>query len=172
MSNNKKILRSAVLIALFSSTAIALGYALVALPNIELVTAILFLSGMMLGWKRGLYVAVITYLVFSIFNPFGFPNPLLLLAQITGAVISVIAGWLSLKFNNLIYYITAGFIVTLLYDILTNVAGYLIFVSKQTFIAYIIGGLSFSLIHIVSNMLVFTILLYPLRNELLKFKQT
>lgn len=167
---NKNKIHSLVLIALSSATAIALGYALVALPNIELVTATLFIAGMIIGWKRSIYVAVITYLVFSLFNPFGFPNPLLLAAQIAGAIFAVIAGDLSNKYDNPFFFFISGFLVTLIYDLLTNIAGYLIFVSKQTFIAYLIGGLSFSLIHIVSNILIFTVLLYPIRNEIKKLK--
>jgi len=170
MKKDNNNIRSTVFIALFSATAIALGYALVALPNIELVTATLFVTGMILGWKRGIYVAVITYLVFSLFNPFGFPNPLLLIAQVIGAIIAVVAGDLSNKYDNPIFFFFSGFSVTLIYDVITNITGYLVFVSKQTFIAYLVGGLSFAAVHIVSNILIFIILLYPLRNEIKKLR--
>ena len=169
MEKTNNIFHSTVLIALFAATAIALGYALVSVPNVELITATLFISGMVIGWKKGVYVAVITYTVFSVFNPFGFPGPFLLIAQIAGGLIAVITGTLSKRYNNPFYFFLSGFLVTILYDIFTNIAGYFMYVSKQTFWAYMIGGISFSLIHIVSNILIFVVLLYPLRGEFKKF---
>lgn len=163
MDNKQIVIRKIALTSLFSATAIGLGYALAPIPNVELITATLFLSGYILSWKYGIYSAVITYLVFSIFNPFGFSHPLLLSAQIIGGITAVIAGNISRKYKNLIIFILSGFLITLFYDVITNIAGYLVFVSEQTLIVYIAGGIIFCLIHIISNIFIFGLILFPLQ---------
>jgi len=68
-----------VLISTFSALAIVLGYLLVYIPNIELFTLMIFLSGFILGKRDGMIVGLLSSFIFCYFNPFG-ASPLPLLA--------------------------------------------------------------------------------------------
>jgi len=89
-----------VLIGVFTALSVVIGYMLAYLPNIELFTLMIFLSGFMLGsfkftYKKGFvhylifpFIYLVSFcgtivgffssLIFAIFNPFG-PSPLLLM---------------------------------------------------------------------------------------------
>ncbi|MCK4530307.1 MAG: hypothetical protein KAU44_03950, partial [Candidatus Marinimicrobia bacterium] len=67
LKKNRKIAETGIFLALFLGLAYAFAY----IPNLEYITVITFLSGLLLGWKRGLFVAIIGEAIFSIANPFG-----------------------------------------------------------------------------------------------------
>ena len=52
---NRKIAETGIFLALFLGLAYAFSY----IPNLEFASAIAFLAGLLLGWKRGLFVALI-----------------------------------------------------------------------------------------------------------------
>lgn len=73
----RKSFRTA-LIGTFVALVVVLGYALVYLPNIELVCLTIFLSGFILGKRDGVIVGLMSSFIFCYFNPFGAsPLPLL-----------------------------------------------------------------------------------------------
>ncbi len=82
-------------IALFAALTAALGFLLIPLPNIELVTFSLFVSGYVLGTGSGIAVAVLAITIFYGFNPHGssFAIPYLLASQVlAGVFIAVLGG--------------------------------------------------------------------------------
>ncbi|MEA3500498.1 MAG: hypothetical protein U9R41_05730 [Candidatus Marinimicrobia bacterium] len=164
---NKKISEVGIFLALFWG----LGFAFLYIPNIEFLTLITFLSGLLFGLKRGLIVAIIGEIVFSSLNPFGssLAFPPLLLAQVVGFGIIAIAGYVFRGFtqyfqeNKIAFSIllgAAGFILTIIYDSLTTLAFPIAsgFGFKQIIATYI-AGIPFSVIHIVVNTLIFFIIL-------------
>ncbi|GAF87161.1 unnamed protein product, partial [marine sediment metagenome] len=66
------------LISTFTALAIVLGYLLAYLPNIELFTLMIFLSGFILGKRDGVIIGLFSSFIFCFFNPFG-PSPIPLL---------------------------------------------------------------------------------------------
>jgi len=80
LNKNRRIAETGIFLALFLGLAYAFAY----VPNLEYITAMAFLSGLMLGWKRGLFIALVGEAVFSIANPFGssLAFPSLLAAQL------------------------------------------------------------------------------------------
>ncbi len=146
---------------LFAALALALNYPLLGVPNIELISLILFIAGMFLGYRGGTITAIVTGLIFIFFNPNGPPSILLLvLAQMTGFIAMGLAGAIFgksiLKNKNRVVGMTfcaaIGIVFTFVYDGLTNMA---IASGFGPFWPTMISGIAFSLWHIVANGIIF-----------------
>jgi hypothetical protein len=154
---------------IFIALILGVGYALAFVPNVELVMAMIFLAGTLMGLKRGLLIAILGELLFSALNPMGsgLLFPPMLIAQIlamiivclTGALLrSYILNW-NISLLNIVLIGAIGFLLTLFYDILVSAAYPLSagFKPRET-VATIIAGLAFSVIHLISNTAVFIVL--------------
>ena len=165
--NSRQIAFSGIFIALL----LGVGYALAFVPNIELLTAMIFLAGVLMGFKRGIIIGVIGEFLFSALNPMGsgLLFPPMLIAQLIAMAIVSLSGTLMRNYilsckRGIVSSITMGgigLILTLLYDILVSAAfpisaGF----SFREVIGTIIAGLAFSAVHLIGNTLVF-ILLVP-----------
>ena len=154
---------------IFIGTGVALGYLLAAIPNVELVTATIFLSGYLLGKSGGSLVGVLTFGIYSTLNPYGMPPlPLLFTQMFAGGVIGFTGGAIKGRWEGIISFTISGILLTFFYDIITNASGYFLFPQKSTFIAYMIAGIGFSAVHILSNGAIFPALLFPLTKNLKK----
>lgn len=168
----KKHIRWIARTGVFTALAVSLGYILFFIPNVELISATIFASGWLFGMSVGATVGGISFAIFSLFNPLGASLPPLFLAQVVGGILLGASGYLfklvlspvSLFFKILLLGIVGGFL-TLVYDVLTNIGGFIAFTTEKTFFAYLISGIIFSILHIVSNILIFTILLFPILNR-------
>lgn len=88
-------IRKLVYVSIFAALTAALGFMLAGIPNIELVTFSLFVSGYLLGASSGLLVALIAIFIFYGFNPNGSSliMPPLFITQIgAGMVIAWLGG--------------------------------------------------------------------------------
>jgi len=122
-----------VLISIFSALAVVLGYILYHLPNIELLTLTIFLSGFILGKREGIIVGLLSSFIFCFFNPYGAsPLPLLTLQLIhyslTGLIGALISDFFQkkgiskedddlYKFSNMAIFGCIGALITLNYHI-------------------------------------------------------
>jgi hypothetical protein len=154
--------------SIFSALAIGLGFSLLMIPNIEMITVIVFLAGLTLGKKWGIIVGGTSEMIFSSLNPFGsglmFP-PLLVSQVISMLLIGLAGGLLRPLFYKKVYskkmiilLSIFGFILTFVFDSLTSLS-YPIsmgFDFAQTFGIYI-AGIGFTLIHQISNAIIFPI---------------
>ncbi len=159
-----KIVRASI----FTAMAIGLGFSLIMVPNVELITVIVFLAGLTLGIGWGALVGATAELIFSVLNPFGsgliFP-PLLLAQVLSMTIIGITGGLLrplffvrQLSKNKIILLAICGFILTFLFDSLTTLSYPLSagFDLTQTIGLYI-SGIGFTILHQVSNAIIFTI---------------
>jgi hypothetical protein len=154
--------------ALFTAVAIGLGFSLVMVPNIELITVVVFLSGLTLGVGWGILVGGTAEFIFSALNPLG--SGLLFLplfiAQIGSmAFIGALGGVMRPVFFKSTYnkyrisaLVITGFMVTLIFDSITTLsfpisAGY---DWPQTWGLYL-SGIGFTVLHQISNAIVFSI---------------
>ena len=153
MEKNKKL----AYISIFTGLAVSLGYLLSPVPNVELITTAIFLGGYLTDIFSGGVIGALSFFIYGYFNPLGSSPLPLLISQIIGGIIIGITGALCKRFDKISSFFLAiiGFLVTSIYDIITSAAGFIFFPTKKTFIAYILAGLSFSLIHIISNTLIF-----------------
>tara|TARA_B100000700_G_scaffold11950_1_gene12197 strand:- start:227 stop:751 length:525 start_codon:yes stop_codon:yes gene_type:complete len=154
--------------AIFSSVAIGMGFSLMLIPNIELITVVVFLSGLYLGiWWGGL-VGMTSMAIYSGMNPMGsgLSFPPLFAMQIIGMSLTGIIGGLVRPFFFVkqfnVFLISSlailGFTVTLIYDMLTLIA-YPIAAGLgfSGMLAALIKGLGFTLLHEISNAIVFVV---------------
>ena len=150
-------------VGIFASLAFAVNAPFLVIPNVETFSVALYLSGIFLGIMDGLAVSVVAGTIFVFFNPNG-PQTILLvgLAQITGFMLFGLAGGFlrSYVLNNyagkrvMLISGAVGFVLSLFYDISTNLALALLHIYGPFWLT-IFGGLSFGLIHIVSNTIIF-----------------
>lgn len=163
IESNTNQLKKYVLMALFAGTTVGLGYLLISIPNVEAVTLMLFISGYTLGMVNGIMVAVVASTIYFGFNPQGGMYPPLLIAQIIGMSLAPVLGFLlkSLKSNLNRWEIASllglsAIICTAFYDLLTNIAYPLSTgMGVKGIIGFIIAGIPFSALHILSNTLIF-----------------
>ena len=165
-------LNSLIRASIFCAIAVGMGFSLMFIPNIELITVIVFLSGVHLGIGWGGLVGLTAMGIYSGLNPMGsgLSFPPLFLMQIFGMAFSGIIGGLvrpliiEKKINVLLMVGLAfmGFTITLIYDLLTLLsypisAG----LGFSGILAALFKGLGFTLLHEISNAVVFTVTVPP-----------
>ena len=153
-------------VGLCIALAVAAGYAFLHIPNVELITSITFLSGLLLGCLRGALVGTASMILFSLFNPMGVPFVPVLIAQVlfmglTGFVGGVWTRWIrtyTFRLLSVAGFAGTGFVLTLLYDVGTN-TGFALSSGLMSQLFHIIAaGVVFSLIHLVTNTILFATL--------------
>ncbi|MFX0022938.1 MAG: hypothetical protein ACFE9S_11485 [Candidatus Hermodarchaeota archaeon] len=164
------------LISTFTAITIVLGYLLIYLPNIELFTLFIFLSGFILGKNEGYVVGSLSSLIFCYFNPFGSsPIPLLIfqifhysLTGFIGGLIKSIcqkkrffkSGGDFYKPSFMVLFGLIGALLTVNYQIISSIIHVLSFLGTlNEFLPYFLSGIVFTIIHIIGNTLGFIFIL-------------
>ncbi len=161
--------------AAFVAVGIALGYLLAPVPNVELVTATCFCAGYLLGVGAGVLCSLLIESLFAGFHPMGSSMGLMLLSQCLGmtgvSVLGSLCRPLSIRRSQTmrVALITLfGFLGTLWFDFLTNLAFPVTagFSFEQTLASFALA-LPFTAIHLISNTLVFLLVVSPLLPKLI-----
>ncbi len=152
------------------SLAIALKLPLLSVPNVEFFSFIVFSSGYLLGMIEGMIVGVVSISIYTtIVTPYGLPPFPIAIAQIFSMALIGFAGGLVSKFDfwtlksgssfpsllSFLVFGISGLILTIVYDLFTNLA--VAFVTGQ-FLPVMIAAIPFSLIHILSNIIIYVVL--------------
>ncbi len=138
--------------------SVASSYALLSIPNVNLMDFLVYLSSYLNGFAAGMIVGILSWFIYGTFNPLGF-NMGILLACAFSEVVYAIAGCVNSKkkFESTLDIAVesglSGALATILYDITTNVSYMFVFHIKP--IPAIIAGLPFMAIHVVSNTVIF-----------------
>jgi uncharacterized membrane protein len=150
-------------ITIFTALALGLGYTFAYIPNFELVSPTVFLSGALFGIHTGTFVGILTYFIFGLLNPLGMsPLPLLLTQVLVGTLIGLTGGLCHKKrWNKAHIILPLGILITLLSDILTTSAGFILFPTKKSFTAYFIMGLPFVIWHVFTQCIIYGFVLTP-----------
>ena len=163
-------------IASFVAVGLVAGLALAAVPNVELVTAVCFCAGFLLGPAAGLLTGALTEALFAGFHPMGSTFGILLAAQVAGMSVAGLLGAVAAASGEAEYslryrvsVVGMGILATLFFDLVTNLtfpiaAG---FSTKQTIVSLGLA-LPFAVIHLVSNIVVFSLLVIPVLPKLKK----
>jgi hypothetical protein len=157
--------RKVAIIAIMASLALVGNYALVAIPNVELGTTILFVTTYLFGFTIGTSSAIIMSIVFSVINPWGAFIPQIWLSQIIGWLFITVSGAIMRKQRPRDYIppkydtelMIAGAFLTMFFDLVTNL-GYSWAFSVPYEVA-LITGLPFMIIHVISNALLFSLVI-------------
>ncbi len=159
--------RQPVLLGLFAGTAVGGGYLLAGVPNVEVMSLVIALAGVVLGPLAGAAAGALAAAIYSLGSPYGPPAPQLLVAQMAGLGAAAPLGWLAAgrkpgagTTRPLVAVARAaagGLAVTVVYDALTNLAivGMLDLPTRVV----LAGALPFFLIHAASNVAIFGALL-------------
>ena len=160
-------LKAIVLTGLCSGASAAVGFVLIAVPNIEMITAAVFLSGMLLGRLRGMIVGITAEFIFAGLNPMGMSFPPLMAAQVASMALTGFAGGIISPLVRAARPVTkalilgaAGFILTLNYDIWTTLSFPLSagFDRVQTLTTLKLG-IPFAILHLAGNIIIFALAL-------------
>jgi uncharacterized membrane protein len=167
--------------ALFTALCVSLGYMLAGVPNVEILSACVFTSGVLLGPRRGTVVGGLAELLYAGLNPYGLaPLPLLASQVLAMAVIGASGGFFprfaagsSWKLQAGLAAV-AGFVLTLCFDLLTNAASFLLVRESAPFVPYMIAGLSFPfpLAHALGNTVSFALVVPAVRRAAQHWRAT
>jgi hypothetical protein len=173
--------RKALLATLLVSITVALGVALSGLPNVELMTVTVFISGYLLGWRLGLAVGAASITVHSLFNPLGAALPPLLFSQVlgfcaiglAGAIAGPLIAHLGKRWVAFVVCGISGFVLTLLYDVLTNIGAFLTISGERSVSnlwRFVVAGVLFTIMHTAWNTGLFVVVVKPVLAVLAKYR--
>jgi len=169
--------RDLVHIALLIALCAALGYLMAFVPNVELISAAVFASGSLQGVRRGAVIGAGAELIYAGFNPYGVSPPPLYAAQVIGmSAVGAGGGGLRRALAACPWPLQAalaggsGFVLTLLYDVLTNTAIWLGARESSNWMAVVAMGLCFPfpLAHVIANTVSFAVVTPAVRSALLR----
>jgi hypothetical protein len=148
--------------AIMTALALVGNYALVAIPNLELGSSVLFLTAYIFGAHMAIWSTLIMSLLFGIINPWGAFIPQIWISQVIGwfyiASIGSIMGRLGPngerpKPRKWELGITGAFI-TFIFEQVTNI-GYSVTFGVPFYLA-VTAAIPFTLLHIISNAIIFS----------------
>ena len=137
------------------------------IPNFEVLTLVVFCSGVLLGARDGALVGGLTMLVYSLLNPYGPAHPLVTAAQVAANAASGAAGALFARLGwparpavaRVAALVLCAVLLTAFYDLLTNVATGLVYGQMRV---WLLAGIPFALWHVGYNIALFAALGAPL----------
>ena len=173
------------LIGTFTALAIVLGYSLWYIPNIEVFTLMIFLSGFIMSKKEGAIIGLLSASIFTFFNTYGASPPPLFVYQLihysmTGVLGGLTKDFLRNKeyfkptedlyiFRIMVLFGLLGAIITFFFDILSTLfGGFTVSITIDYFIASYLLGIVFTTVHLIGNVLVFVFLLPGLLQVIIK----
>jgi hypothetical protein len=148
--------------AIMTALALVGNYALVAVPNLELGSTVLFVTAYIFGAHMAIWSTLIMSLLFGIINPWGAFIPQIWISQVIGWFYIVTVGSIMgrsgsngkrLEPRKWELAITGAF-VTFIFEQVTNL-GYSATFGVPFFLS-VAAALPFTLIHIVSNAVIFS----------------
>lgn len=160
------------IIIVLTALAVSTNYALVSVPNVKIMDLICFVGGFMLGPFAGASIGVLSWLIYGILNPHGFALQVWVATMFSEAIYGVAGGLLrraNMNLNNKslrhsIFLGNLGFFLTLIYDVITNIAYAHVF-GQNILVAMAIGA-PYTLLHEISNALLFSLCFMPLISSL------
>jgi uncharacterized membrane protein len=165
-----------ILTAMLIALCVVIGYVFLYVPNVELLTASVFVSGYLVGPLLGVTTGLFAELIFSLFNPMGAPIPSLLVAQTLSMALIGGAGGLyrkrasdeKMSWSVVAQLALVGFVLTLLFDVLTTLSFAILMAGTDVkkLLSTFVYGMSFYAIHLFWNTVVFAVLVPMLISRL------
>jgi hypothetical protein len=158
MSNSKWVSIAAIMTAL----ALVGNYALVAIPNLELGSTILFVTAYLFGPLMAIWATLIMSILFGVINPWGGFIPQIWMSQVIGwfyiITIGTIMGRRGVDGKRLeprkVELAITGAFVTFIFDQITNLGYSATF--GVPFVLAIAAAIPFTVIHVISNAVIFS----------------
>jgi len=149
------------LAGILAATCVPIGYLFLFIPNLEFITAAIFISGYLTGPLYGILIGVVAELIFSLFNPYGAPSLPLLVSQLLAMAMVGMCGGYMARTRRLAAGFTAravvfgavGLALTFLYDLLTSLSDALVMSGGDMgkLFKLVMAGLAFYALHMITN---------------------
>mgnify|MGYP001774302169 CR=1 FL=1 len=162
--------KKASLIAVLVAACLVSNYALIGVANFKVMDLLVFVSGFVFGPIIGASIGVLTWMVYGVLNPYGFVPQIWVITMLSETIYGIIGGILaksisvsdysSNRVGLTVLFGATGFLLTFLYDLITNVAFAITF--GIPIIAALIAGVPLALIHEISNLILFGACSLPL----------
>jgi hypothetical protein len=161
--------RITLLACLLTALVYAAGEALAGIPNVEVITLLVFVAGFLLGPGWGTAVGGAGMGAHSLFNALGTVAPPLWVAQVVCyALVGFCGGWMGPRIAALrtrtlqsLASATAGFLLVLLYQLVVNTVSFRSFAAQVPLATYVWGGIAFAAVQMVWNAALFFVALPP-----------
>jgi hypothetical protein len=148
--------------AIMTALALVGNYALVAVPNLELGSTVLFVTAYIFGAPMAIWATLIMSLLFGVINPWGGFIPQIWLSQVIGWFYIITIGSImgrkgtdGKRLDPRMWELAiTGAVVTFIFDQVTNL-GYSVTFGVPFFLAFTLA-IPFTLVHIVSNAIIFS----------------
>lgn len=130
--SNGRLVREIIAPGMFVALILASNFALAGLPNVKFFDLLVFVAGFTLGFRRGMTVAVVAWVVYDVANPWGPAGAALLLTEIGSEFVYAVAGGIMGRLvpadkvslgpsRNSIILTVIALMTTFAYDLATNV---------------------------------------------------
>jgi hypothetical protein len=174
-----KTTRTLLLASLLAAMIYAVGQALAGVPNVELVTALSFVSGYLLGPAWGAVVGATGMGAHSLFNVMGTVAPPVWLAQVgCFALIGVTGGTVgpgiardSARTRAAVRAALTGVVLVLVYQLVVNLVAFYTFTNDVPVWTYVWGGIIFGAMQVGWNAVVFGIAMPPMLRVLARYRR-
>ncbi len=157
----------------------ATGAALAGLPNVELITALTFVSGYLLGPALGTLVGAGGMGAHSLFNPLGAVVPPVWAAQMAAFALIGLAGALMGpklarmrgRSRTAVASAVVGVTLVLVYQVAVNIVAFYTFTSDVNVWVYVWGGIAFAAVQVAWNAVVFGVAVPPMLRVLARHRR-
>jgi len=166
------------IVAALVALCVATNYVLVSVPNVKLMDFLVFIGGFCFGAFAGTLIGVLTWAVYGVINPYGFVPQVWLATMFSESIYGVAGGLLrkSLSVTDFngqylkvsVFFGAMGFLLTLIYDVITNIAYALTLMEKIPVALVILYGVPLTLLHEISNATIFGVCSIPMITALSK----
>jgi len=161
--------KKAGLIAVTVAACLGSNYALIGVPNFKIMDLLVFVSGFVFGPLIGASTGILIWAVYGVLNPYGFVPQIWIATMLSESIYGVMGGLLGMLLPAGFYsnktglgmlFGAMGFLLTLIYDLITNIIFAL--TSNIPIIVALIAGVPFMIIHEASNAALFGVCSIPL----------
>jgi energy-coupling factor transport system substrate-specific component len=174
-----KATRITLLACLLTALIYAAGEALAGIPNVEVITLLVFVSGYLLGPAWGAVVGGAGMGAHSLFNALGTVAPPVWISQVACyAFVGFCGAWIgpriaraTTRTAQALVSAAAGFLLVVLYQLVVNTVGFRFFASHVPLATYVWGGLAFAAVQMVWNAALFFVALPPMLKVLGKARR-
>ncbi len=161
--------RITLLACLLTALVYAAGEALAGIPNVEVITLLVFIAGFLLGPAWGMVVGGAGMGAHSLFNALGTVAPPVWIAQVVCyAFVGLCGAWLGPRLAALktrtaqaLASAAAGLVLVAVYQLVVNSISFMTFAANVPLWTYVWGGLAFASVQMVWNAALFFVTLPP-----------
>ncbi|HLE74538.1 MAG TPA: ECF transporter S component [Candidatus Bathyarchaeia archaeon] len=172
--------RKVAIITVLAALSIATNYALLPFFNVKFMDFIVFVGGFCFGPFAGGFIGAVSWAIYGSLNPLGFSLPVWLSTMFAEAIFGVVGGFTARflvlpknssvnkdKIGTCILFGVVSMLLTFAYDFITNIA-YAYAYDINLIVAIIVGFIPFGIVHLLSNVVFFSVGCVPTINTILK----